>query len=260
MQPLRVFAVLFALLAISNFAKPLGVTAETGFVFLGRRLAGAPDLIAAWSFAALLVAYATALWREKSEALPIGIAYAGYVTANLYLFQMRMPAVGQGAVLFGIVYSVVALGVSWGAVALMLRDGYARRDPAPGRVWLRSFALLFALMALSNALKPFVYTDTVGFVLFGERLTGSANTAVALAFAAFLATYAYALWHEQRRALVLGAAYASYVIANLVLWNFRKPAGADAPLSFALPYLVTAIGVSSGAVVLLWRNRARLRA
>jgi hypothetical protein len=124
---------------------------------------------------------------------------------------------------------------------------------------MRTFALLFALMALSDLLKPFAYTPEVGFVLFGQRLTGGANTAAALTFSALLATYAAMLWEERREALTLGIGYALYVAANLVLWQFRKPEGAEAPLLFALPYLVSAIGVSSGAACLLWRHRERLR-
>lgn len=258
MRPLRVFAVLFALLAVSNLAKPFGVSTEQGFVFFGRRLAGTPNLIAAWTFAVFQAAYAAALWRERTHALPMGIAYGGYVAANLFLFQLRMPPVGQGMLVFGIVYSVVALGVSWGAVVTMVRAGYARRDGVPGRILLRSFALLFALMALSDLLKPFVYTSSVGFVLLGQRLSGTPNVIAALVFAALLTTYAQAIWTERRYALHLGIAYAAYVVANLVLWNFRKPPGTQLSLVFIVPYLIAAIGVSSGAAALLWRHRARL--
>jgi hypothetical protein len=260
MKPLRIFAILFALLAVSNLTKPLELSVEQGFVFFGRRLAGTPNLIAAWAFAVLLFAYAAALWRERTQALPMGIAYAAYVSANLFLFQLRMPAVEGNARLFGIVYTILALGFSWGAVATMVRAGLARRDGVPGRVLLRTFGLLFALMALSNLLKPFAYTEQVGFVLFGQRLTGTPNVIAALAFAAFQATYAQSIWAERRRAVTLGFAYAAYVVANLVLWNFRKPEGAGAPLIFMLPYVVSAIGVSSGAAYLLWKQRGRLAA
>lgn len=258
MKILRVLAVLFGLLAVSNFLKPFTVDDKTGFVFFGRRLDGTPNLIAGWSFAVLLAAYAAALWREKAAALPIGIAYAAYVSANLFLFVLRSPAATGNAAIFGIVYTVLALGCAWGAVALMMRNGFAELDPVPGRIVLRSFALLFALMALSNALKPFAYTDDVGFVLFGQRLVGQANAAAATTFSALLAIYAANVWLEKKLALKLGLAYAAYVIANLVLWTYRKPEGADAPMIFALPYLVSAIGVSSGAAALLWRHRARL--
>ena len=259
MKPLRVLAVLFALLAVSNFLKPFGSSLEQGFVFFGRRLTGTPNLIAGWSFAVFLLAYAAALWRERTEALPMGIAYAGYVAANLFLFQLRMPPVEGSAMLFGIAYTIFAIAASWGAVVLMLRDGYAERDQVAGRVLLRAFALLFALMALSNVLKPFAYTETTGFVLLGQRLTGTPNTLVSLLFAAFLAFYAFAIWTERRIAVTLGFAYALYVIANLVLWNFRAPPGTVTPLIFGLPYLVSAIGVSSGAAWLLRRNQDRLR-
>lgn len=258
MKALRVLAVLFGLLAISNLSKPLGTSVEQGFVFFGRRLDGTPNLIAGWSFAVFLAVYARALWREQVEALPMGMAYAGYVAANLFLFQLRTPAVTGNAKLFGIAYTIFAIGASWGAVVLMLRDGYAERDGVPGRVLLRAFALLFALMALSNVLKPFAYTETTGFVLLGQRLTGTPNVVAALVFAAFLAVYARSIWTEHRRALPLGVAYAAYVIVNLVLWNFRAPEGSVTPLIFGLPYLMSAIGVSSGAAFLLSRYRDRL--
>jgi hypothetical protein len=260
MKPLRIFAILFALLAVSNLTKPLGLSVEQGFVFFGRRLSGTPNLIAAWAFAVFLFAYAAALWRERTQALPMGIAYAAYVSANLFLFQLRMPAVEGNARLFGIVYTILALGFSWGAVAAMTRAGLAHRDGVPGRVLLRAFALLFALMALSNLLKPFEYTEQVGFVLFGQRLAGTPNLVAALVFVVFLATYAQSIWAERRRAVPLGVVYAAYVVANLVLWNFRKPEGAGAPLVFMLPYVVSAIGVSSGAAYLLWKQRGRFTA
>lgn len=258
MNILRAFAVLVALLAVSNLLKPMELSSQTGFVFLGRRLSGAPNLIAAWSFAVFLAAYAAALWREKAAALPLGIAYAAYVTANLFLFTLRTEMPSGGARVFGVVYTVVALGGAWGAVAAMVRRDLAAKDAAPDRIVMRAFALLFALMALSDVLKPFAYTPEVGFVLFGQRLAGSANTAAALVFASMLAAYAVSLWQERRVALTLGIGYAAYVVANLVLWQFRKPEGAVAPLLFMVPYLVSAVGVSSGSALLLWRNRERL--
>ncbi|MFN2377355.1 MAG: hypothetical protein ABR538_12515 [Candidatus Binatia bacterium] len=258
MTTIRAFAVLFALLAVSNFLKPMEYTSDQGFVFFGRRLGGMPNLIAAWSFGVFLLCYAANLWKEKAAALPLGIAYGAYVVANLFLFTLRSPAPTGNAVVFGIAYTIFALGGAWGAVYAMKKAGFAERDAAPGRLLLRSFALLFALMALSNALKPFAYTSEVGFVFLGERLAGMPNTIAAVTFAAILATYAAAIWSERRLALKIGVAYAAYVIVNLVLWTVRKPEGADAPLIYALPYLVSAIGVSSGSAWLLWKHRGRL--
>jgi hypothetical protein len=255
MTLLRLFAILFGLLAISNLIKPIEST-DMGFVFLGTRLSGLPNVVAAWTFAAYLAAYAAAIWRERSIALPMGIAYAGYVVANLIFFEARTGAMSEGLA-FGLMYSVVAIGVSWGAVALMLREGFAEKDAAAGRVVLRSFALLFALMAFSNFMKVFAYSDTAGFVLLGQRLTGTANVAATLTFAAFLAYYAYCVWSEKRPAVALGAFYALYVLANLVLWTYRKPDGAERPLFFLVSYTVGAVGVSGGAALLLQKYKDR---
>jgi hypothetical protein len=258
MKPLRLFAVLFGLLAISNFLKPVIADSQTGFVFLGRRLADTPNLIAGVAFGLFLSWYSISLWRERTCALPIGIAYAGYVSANLFLFTLRQPAAVGKAMVFGIFYMIFALGGAWGSVAVMVRSGFASLEDVPGRILLRSFALLFALMALSDLLKPFAYTPEVGFVFLGQRLSGSANTIVALVFSGLLAAYAVSIWREKRLALALGTAYALYVVANLVLWSFRKPEGAVTPLVFMLPYVLSAVGVSSGAAYLLWQHRQRL--
>lgn len=255
---LRALAVLIGLLAISNALKPLAISPESGFVFLGRRLEGVPNAIAGSAFAVFLAVYAASLWRRTPSALPMGIAYAGYVTANLYLFAMRGPIAEGGLRLFDIGYVIVALAGAWGAVALIVRERIGLDGVPAGRNLLRAFALLFALMAVSNTLKPFAYGDNVGFVLFGNRLSGGANVAAALTFAAFLAAYAHAIWTERRHALPMGVAYAAYVIANLALWTARAPEGSETPAWFAIPYVIVAVGVSSGAAWLISRHRGRL--
>lgn len=116
----RTFAVLFALLAISNLSKPLEMMPEHGFVFLGRRLRGTPDLLVAPLFGAYLGAYAWGLWKGRSWALPMGILYAGWVPLNLYLFTVRSPEeLGRNS-LFGVTYMVLAVGASMGAVLAQL--------------------------------------------------------------------------------------------------------------------------------------------
>ena len=52
---LTVAAVLFLLLAISNFLKPVMVDANTGFVFFGRRLSGVPNDVLGPAFGILLL-------------------------------------------------------------------------------------------------------------------------------------------------------------------------------------------------------------
>lgn len=117
---LRVFAVLFALLAISNLTKPLEMQPEHGLVFLGRRLRGTPDLVAAPLFGAWLATYAWGLWNGRRWALPMGILYAGWVPLNIYLFTVRSPEELGTNSLFGATYTAIAVGVSLGAVVAQL--------------------------------------------------------------------------------------------------------------------------------------------
>ena len=117
------FAVSFAVLAVSNALKPLGLEGETtGFVFLGRRLAGTANLIAGPFFGALLAVYAWGIWNLRRVALPLSYAYAAYVVANLVSYAMRQP-VGDGPggwlAFFG--YAALGVGGSVGCAVLLTR-------------------------------------------------------------------------------------------------------------------------------------------
>ena len=119
---LTVFAVLFGVLAVSNLSKPLQVDSHTGFVLLGQRLSGLPNMIFGPLFGLYLAAYATAIWGMRWRALPMAIAYAVYVVVNLLLFTVRTPQEpGTGPLIFGLVYMAVAIGVSSGAAVLLWR-------------------------------------------------------------------------------------------------------------------------------------------
>ncbi|HJW69763.1 MAG TPA: hypothetical protein VJ829_10435 [Candidatus Binatia bacterium] len=115
-------AVLFALLGISNLLKPLQIGGQqTGFVFFGQRLAGTANTILGPLFGIALLAYAVGIWWMRRWVLPLGWGYAGYVLVNLFLFTVRNPEASDPRHrVFGLVYTAVALGVSWGA-ALILR-------------------------------------------------------------------------------------------------------------------------------------------
>ena len=116
-RTLTVFAVVFGLLAVSNFLKPLQLGgSRTGFVFLGQRLSGTPNMIIGPLFGLYLLIYAAGIWRMRRYALPMAWAYATYVVVNLLLFNVRTPRPpGRGFLIFGLVYMVVAIGVSTGA-------------------------------------------------------------------------------------------------------------------------------------------------
>jgi len=125
---------------------------------------------------------------------------------------------------------------------------------------LTVFAILFALLAISNLLKPFQFGgDQTGFVFFGQRLSGTANTIIGPLFGLFLAAYAFGIWTMRRWALPLGHAYATYVVLNLILYSFRGTYPDTVSYKiFTVVYAAIAIGVSVGAAVLLTQRKAEL--
>jgi hypothetical protein len=131
-----------------------------------------------------------------------------------------------------------------------------RRGPA-----LTTFAILFAVLAVSDLLKPFqIGGERTGFVLLGRRLGGSANGVAGPAFGLFLLVYAVGIWRMRRYALGMAYAYAAYVVLNLILFNLRNvsPPGAGYVV-FGIVYATVAIGVSSGAAYLLSKRSPELR-
>jgi hypothetical protein len=124
---------------------------------------------------------------------------------------------------------------------------------------LTIFAILFALMAISNFSKPFQMSPDVGFVFLGTKLHGSPNRIIAPIFGIILAVYVYGIWKMRKFALPIAYFYAAYVIINLVLYTIKnRGTGVMPPASFMIGYAIVAIGVSSGAVVLLTRRKADL--
>jgi hypothetical protein len=122
---LTAVSVLFTLLALSDIAKPLEASMETGlrpgFVLLGHRLSGMPNMIVGPLFGLYLLVYAAGIWRMRRWALPMGAVYTAYVVTNLILFTVRDPDPWREGVLFGAIYAVVAIGVSSGALWLLAR-------------------------------------------------------------------------------------------------------------------------------------------
>jgi hypothetical protein len=68
---LTTFAVLFAILAISNFLKPFHLDPNAGFMFFGRKTHGLANAILGPLFGALLVVYSIGIWGMRRWALPI---------------------------------------------------------------------------------------------------------------------------------------------------------------------------------------------
>jgi hypothetical protein len=124
---------------------------------------------------------------------------------------------------------------------------------------LTIFAVLFALMALSNFSKPLHMSSNVGFVFFGTKLTGTANLIVGPLFGLLLAIYAYGIWTMRRFALPIAHFYATYVILNLLLFTMNnRGTGNLPPMAGWIAYVVVAVGVSLGSAVMLTRRKADL--
>ena len=119
---LRICGVLFCILAVSNFTKFLEYDAHTGFMLFGMRQHGTPNLVYGWIFGLYLLIYGIGVLRMRAYALPMGRFYAGYVILNLILFTIRMSGEALARPIFGIVYIIVAVGVSSGAVRLLAKN------------------------------------------------------------------------------------------------------------------------------------------
>jgi hypothetical protein len=99
---LTVMAVLFVVLALSDFTKALQYAqdpAHLGLVVLGHRFEGVGKNLAFGSLVGIvLVTYAYGIWKMRAWVLPLSILYAFYVPANMVLFwslhQLPPPSVG----------------------------------------------------------------------------------------------------------------------------------------------------------------------
>ncbi len=123
---------------------------------------------------------------------------------------------------------------------------------------LTVFAVLFAVLAVSNLLKPLQLHETTGFVLFGARLSGMPNAIAGILAGLYLLAYAYGIWHMKRFVVGLAHAYALYVILNLLLFMYSDDVEADELGLFYLLYSVVAIGVSLGSAIILTKRKAEL--
>ena len=124
---------------------------------------------------------------------------------------------------------------------------------------LSTFAVLFAILALSNFLKPFHLDRNAGFVFFGMKTHGIAKAILGPAFGALLVAYAIGIWRMRRWVLPIAYAYAVYVILNLLLYTIRNVGSGKHPSSaFMLAYVAVAVGISAGSAVLLYSRRHEL--
>ncbi len=133
-------------------------------------------------------------------------------------------------------------------------------DKSRGLV-LTTFAVLFAILALSNFSKPFHLDPNAGFVFFGVKTHGIANAILGPVFGLILIVYAIGIWRMRRWVLPIAYTYAAYVILNLLLYTIRNAGSPNQPrpaFMLMLVYMAIAIGVSAGSAILLRRRRYEL--
>jgi hypothetical protein len=121
---------------------------------------------------------------------------------------------------------------------------------------LTILAILFAILAVTDILKPFhLEGATTGLVFFGKRLSGTPDAILGPILGIILLIYAAGIWRMRRYALYLGYAYAIYVTINLVLFAVRNPPPASqSEMIFGLVYIVFALAFSWGTPLLLSRH------
>lgn len=118
---LTIFAILFGLLALSNFIKPFSHDPGTTFIFLGSRMSGAANLILAWLFGILLAAYAYGIWTMRKFALTIAYAYLLWVIVNMILFSIKNNGGMEPSAAIAIGALVVGIGVPLAALIVLHR-------------------------------------------------------------------------------------------------------------------------------------------
>ena len=114
---LTIFAILFGLLAFSNFYKPFSHDPGTTFIFLGGRLSGAANFILAWLFGILLAAYSYGIWTMRKFALPIAYFYLPWVIVNTILFGIKNHGMQPSA---AIAIASIAVGIGVPLASLII--------------------------------------------------------------------------------------------------------------------------------------------
>jgi hypothetical protein len=116
---LTIFALLFVLLAISDFAKPLLHNAN--FVFLGTKMTGTGNAVMGPLFGVCLLIYAYGIWTMRRYALPVAYIFTGWVCVNMVLFSMKNRNDPQTSPIVAIVTMAIGIGVPVATAIILSR-------------------------------------------------------------------------------------------------------------------------------------------
>jgi hypothetical protein len=118
---LTIFALLFGLLAISNFSKPLSHDPGVGFVFMGVRLKGTGNDIMGPLFGICLLIYAYGIWTMRRFALPVAYIYTAWVIVNMVLYSMKNHSETPPSLAFTIGATAIGIGVPLATAIILSR-------------------------------------------------------------------------------------------------------------------------------------------
>ena len=123
-------------------------------------------------------------------------------------------------------------------------------------VTLTIFAVLFALLAISDFLKPFHLELNEGFVFLGTKLTGAANAVMGPLFGIILLVYSYGIWAMRKFALQVAYIFLLWVLLNMTLFAVKNQS--TQALAANLVAAIVGIGVPLASAIVLHRRRADL--
>jgi len=118
---LTIFALLFVLLAISNFLKPFSHDPGVGLVFLGVRLKGQGNAIMGPLFGLLLLIYAYGIWSMRRFALPVAYIFTAWVIINGFLFSIKNKNEPHPSPLVAIATIAIGVGVPLATAIILTR-------------------------------------------------------------------------------------------------------------------------------------------
>jgi hypothetical protein len=118
---LTIFALLFVLLAISDFSKPFSHDPGIGFVCLGVRQSGSANAILGTLFGIGLLIFAYGIWTMRRYALPVAYIFTAWVCINTILFRIKNPTAPQPSIVFTIFATLVGIGVPVATAIILSR-------------------------------------------------------------------------------------------------------------------------------------------
>jgi hypothetical protein len=119
--PLTIFALLFVLLAISDFSKPFSHDPGIGFVCLGVRQTGSANAILGTLFGIGLLIFAYGIWTMRRYALPVAYIFTAWVCVNTILFRLKNPTAPQPSIVFTIFATLIGIGVPVATAIILSR-------------------------------------------------------------------------------------------------------------------------------------------